>query len=183
MRMIRIVIALVCAACAVLGHPPRARAEAPAADPKAHFRERGRVGVIGAITEDLWKGGVVFEHEHFEAQVLVHLSFTDADNRDVHSGLKLGARLPLGTLNYVAFGAEAGSFAGARADGNSLSKSYELGPYLSIQRYFAATPVMLNLWVNPVQYAHGPTEDSPARDVKRVSVFQTGGFGLAYLFF
>lgn len=169
---------------------PTARAENPppaaaVVDPKLNFRERGRFGVIGAITEDGWKGGVAFQHEHFEAQILGHYAYESKQTHDARLAYKLGGRLPLGTLNYLAFGAEFGHHPGAREQGASLKKDYILGPYLSLQRYFAATPIMLVLWVNPVQYDHAieVDVDGSTKAVPTWRVFQTGGFGLAYLFF
>lgn len=155
----------------------------PANDPKANFHETGRVGVIGAITEDGWKGGLVFEHEYFEAQLLGHGDYTNKHNHDIRLTYKLGGRAPLGTLNYLAFGMEFGHHPGGREDGVSLSHDYFLGPYISLQRYFAATPVMLNLWVNPVQYDHEiDVEDGQAHVNVNWHIFQTGGFGIAYIF-
>lgn len=160
-------------------------ATVPAVDPRANFREHGRFGVLGALTEDMWKGGVIFEHEYFEVQVLAHAGFLSHRTRDVHVINKIGARLPLGTLNYFAFGAEYGPHPGSRDNGISVGKSFQVGPYLSLERYFAATPVMMVLWVNPVQYDHAYVAgaDGHAHPDFGVRVCQTGGFGLSYLFF
>jgi hypothetical protein len=159
-------------------------APAVVADPKLNFHERGRFGLLGAITEDAWKGGVVFEYEYFEAQILGHMSYESKDTHDQRLSYKLGARLPLGTLNYFAFGAELGHHPGGRERGVSLSHDYNLGPYVSLQRYFAATPIMLNLWVNPVQYDHQAVvgDDGKVETTPVWRIFQTGGFGVAYLF-
>jgi hypothetical protein len=170
--------------------PRTALAEEPAVlaaaspDPKLNFREVGRIGVIGAITEDAWKGGLAFEHEHFEVQVLGHMSYESKQTHDQRLSYKLGARLPLGTLNYFAFGGELGHHPGGRENGVSLSGDYTVGPYISLQRYFAATPIMLNLWVNPVQYDHEiDVDENGARAVNVVwRLLQAGGFGLVYLF-
>jgi hypothetical protein len=172
--------ALNLAATAALAEAP---APAPAPEAKAPFREPGRFGVLGAITEDGWKGGLIFEHEYFEAQVLAHASYSSKDTYDIRVSYKLGARMALGTLNYLAFGAEFGSHPGAREDGVSIANDYVLGPYISLQRYFAATPVMLNLWVNPVQYDHElEVVDGHAHANPTWRFFQTGGFGLGYVF-
>ena len=72
------------------------------------FRENGRFGVLGALTNDMWKAGIVFEHEHFEANVLFHAGFRSDDTRDLHLIFKAGGRIPLGTLNYLAIGGEYG---------------------------------------------------------------------------
>ena len=169
--------------------PRVARAEEPAApaapakDPKLNFRENGRIGVAGAITEDAWKGGLVFEHEHFEVQILGQYSYTSKDDHDMRLSYKVGGRLPLGTLNYLAFGVEFGHHPGGKEGGASLADDYILGPYLSLQRYFAATPIMLLLWVNPVQYDHAlEVTGGVATATPTWRVLQTGGFGLAYLF-
>jgi hypothetical protein len=169
-----------CATCAV------AQDAKPAADPKASFREKGRVGVIGALTEDMWKGGAVFEHEHFEVQLLAHFARFLHDSRDVHSMARVGGRVALGTLNYFAAGAEFATHAGSREHGVDTGGAYEVGPYVSLQRYFAATPVMLNLWVNPILYGRSYDLDGPDGSKAKSEVwrfFQSGGFGLAYLFF
>lgn len=161
-------------------------AAAPAlSDVHKSFRETGRFGLIGALTEDMWKGGVVFEHEHFEAQVLAHAGFEADHTRDVHIIMKAGARFALGTLNYLAIGGEFGPHPGSKDHGVSIGGSFQLGPYVSLQRYFAATPVMLCLWVNPVQYDHSivPNAAGTGGTAKNaVRVVQTGGFGIAYLF-
>lgn len=152
---------------------------------KANFREKGRFGLLGAITDEEWKGGVVFEHEYFEAQALAHAAFQSKNNLDVHVVYKLGGRTALGALNYLAYGLEYAHHPGARDQGVSLKKDYYVAPYISLQRYFAATPIMMVLWVNPVQYYHGVSSDGAGQAVttKATRVFQTGGFGLAYLFF
>lgn len=157
---------------------------APVADPKANFHETGRFGVLGALTEDLWKGGAVYEQEHFEVQLLAHAGFEGKRNRDVHMILKVGGRIPLGTLNYLALGAEAGTHVGTKEAGIALDEGYTVGPYVSLQRYFAATPVMLNLWVNPVRFDHVATADGTGGKTtsNAYRVLQAGGFGIAYLF-
>jgi hypothetical protein len=158
----------------------------PAADPKASFREKGRVGVIGALTEDMWKGGAVFEHEYYEVQLLAHFARFEHQSRDVHFMARAGGRVALGTLNYFAAGAELASHAGSRERGVDTGGAFEAGPYVSLQRYFAATPVMLNLWVNPVFYERSYELDGlDGSKAKNTAwrFFQNGGFGLAYLFF
>lgn len=152
-------------------------------DPKANFHETGRIGVLGAITEDGWKGGVIYEYEYFEAQILAHADYESKDSHDIRVSYKLGGRVPLGTLNYLAFGAEFGHHPGGKVDGVSVSHDFLVGPYVSLQRYFAATPVMLNLWVNPVEYDHAvDVEDGRAVTNVAWRIFQTGGFGIAYIF-
>jgi hypothetical protein len=162
---------------------PTAAAAVPP-DPKLNFREQGRFGVLGAITEDAWKGGLAFEHEYFEVQILGHMSYVSKSTHDQRLTYKLGARIPLGTLNYFALGADVSHHPGGREEGVSLSRDYSVGPYISLQRYFAATPIMLNLWVNPVQYDHEVVlGDDGQGEINVVwHVLQTGGFGLAYLF-
>jgi hypothetical protein len=140
-----------------------------------------QLGLLGAITAERWKGGLVFERGHFEAQLLAHASFEAGGNRELDIDLKVGGRLDLGTRNWLALGLELDSFGGSRQDGHSLDGSFVAGPYLSIERYFADTPVMLCLWVNPVRYDR--TKVSGAHDPQHdVRIFQTGGFGIAYLF-
>lgn len=157
----------------------------PPVDPKANFHETGRIGLLGALTEDMWKGGLVFEHEHFEIQVLAHAAFQSNKTRDIHTIYKIGGRIPLGTLNYFAIGGEFGPHPGSKDQGVNVGGSFQVGPYLSLQRYFAATPVMLNLWVNPIQYDHTLVANgSGGKDtINAWRIFQTGGFGIAYLFF
>jgi hypothetical protein len=162
--------------------PPPASPPAPV-DPKANFHETGRIGVLGAITEDGWKGGVIYEYEYFEAQILAHAEYESKDSHDIRLSYKLGGRVPLGTLNYLAFGAEFGHHPSGKIDGVSVSHDFLVGPYVSLQRYFAATPVMLNLWVNPVEYDHAvDVEDGRAVTNVAWRIFQTGGFGIGYIF-
>ena len=141
-----------------------------------------RFGLLGAITEERWKGGFVLELEHFEAQLLAHAGFSSGGDREVDTQLKLGGRLDIGTRNWLAFGAEFDTFAGSREGGHNLGGSFSTGPYLSIQRYFADTPVMLCLWVNPVRYDQLRASGVPGYPQHEVRIFQTGGFGIAYLF-
>jgi hypothetical protein len=154
---------------------------AAAADQEPQAGLYNQLGLLGAITEERWKGGLVFERGHFEAQLLTHFSLEDGDNRELDIDLKLGGRLDLGTRNWLAFGVEFDSFAGSREAGHSLNGSFAVGPYLSIERYFADTPVMLCLWVNPVRYDRTQVEGVSGYPVHDVRVFQTGGFGIAYL--
>jgi len=156
----------------------------PVVDPKANFHETGRFGVLGALTEDMWKGGAVYEHEHFEVQLLAHAGFEGKHDRDVHLIAKVGGRIPLGTLNYLALGGEVGTHVGSKEADKALNGGYTVGPYVSLQRYFAATPVMLNLWVNPVRFDRVATVDSTGEKTayNAYRVFQAGGFGIAYLF-
>ena len=157
---------------------------APPAAPKASFVETGRIGVVGAITDDLWKGGGIYEQEHFEAQLFVHAGFEGHGTRDIHVIGKVGARIPIGALNYFAVGGEFGAHPGATEDHKSVAGAFQVGPYVSLQRYFAATPLMLLLWVNPVLYLREQHPDASGNVVATsiVRVIQTGGFGLAYLF-
>lgn len=166
----------------------RAQAPAPVAPPAAveahpRFVEAGRVGIIGALTEDQWKGGVVYQMERFEAQFLMHMEFATG-RRVFDVSVKVGGRAALGTLNYFAYGGEVRGRPGSKDEGVSVSSDVQFGPYISLERYFAATPVMLCLWVNPVQYDHGVDADGAGGVIREnsVRVFQTGGFGMAYLF-
>jgi hypothetical protein len=190
MRRLTSPLAVILTLAAANGASRTALADEPALpadaklDPKLNFREVGRIGVLGAITEDAWKGGLAFEYEYFEVQVLGHASYESKDTHDQRLSYKVGGRMPLGTLNYFAFGGELGHHPGGRENGVSLSRDYTIGPYISLQRYFAATPIMLNLWVNPVQYDHEIVVDDAGRGAANVvwRLFQAGGFGLAYLF-
>ena len=179
-------ILLSCAALALSSVTTLARAEGNTTPTpiNAHpnFVEPGRFGVIGALTEDNWKGGLVYEHEHFEAQFFVHAVFGDG-LRDIDVSGKVGGRVALGTLNYLAFGGDLRIFPGQKGS-DIRSGSYDVGPYISLERYFAATPVMMCLWVNPVRYDHDrlPNDDGSTTTVNSWQVIRTGGFGLAYLF-
>ena len=148
------------------------------------FRENGRFGVLGALTNDMWKAGIVFEHEHFEANVLFHAGFRSDDTRDLHLIFKAGGRIPLGTLNYLAIGGEYGPHWGSKEYGISTGGSFHLGPYLGLQRYFANTPLMINLWVCPASYEYfeSATPTGAPTATKTMNAFRQGGFGLAYLF-
>jgi hypothetical protein len=161
---------------------PPAAAPAKPVDPRANFVEKGRVGIIGALTEDNWKGGIVYEHEHFELQGFVHAQFGKG-LRDTDVSFKAGGRAALGTLNYLAYGGDFRFFPGQKGS-DTTSSAYDVGPYISLERYFAATPVMMCLWVNPVRFDHDvtPNADGTTSTVNIVQVIRTGGFGLTYLF-
>ena len=98
--------------------------------------------------------------------------------------MKVGGRANLGALNYLAVGGEVALHPGAKDAGIDTSAQYQVGPYVSLQRYFAATPLMMLLWVNPVQYDHslvaGASGKAEAQNT--IQIFRTGGFGLAYMF-
>lgn len=160
------------------------KADAPKEPVKLPFREHGRIGVVGALTEDMWKGGLVFEHENFELQVLAHAGPLGDQERDVHIIMKAGGRINLGTLNYLALGAEYGPHPGSREQGKDIGGTFQAGPYISLERYFAATPVMLVLWVNPIQYDYQVAADGAGGVTREghIRILQSGGFGLAYLF-
>ncbi|MBU3655602.1 MAG: hypothetical protein FGM23_04505, partial [Alphaproteobacteria bacterium] len=57
------------------------------------FRETGRFGVIGAITEDMWKGGFTYLSESWETSVIGHAGI-DSKNKttDIHVIAKAGYR-------------------------------------------------------------------------------------------
>lgn len=151
---------------------------------KEPFHEKGRFGFLGALTDDMWKAGLVFEHEHFEAQVLFHAGFETGDTRDLHFVFKAGGRIPLGALNYLAIGGEYGPHWASKDAGLATGGSFHVAPYVGLQRYFAGTPLMINLWVCPGSYEYFENNDGAGKLVstKTAHVFRQGGFGLAYLF-
>jgi hypothetical protein len=151
---------------------------------KEPFVEKGRFGILGALTDDMWKVGAVFEHQHFEASVLFHAGFESGDTRDLHFIFKAGGRVPLGTLNYLAIGGEYGPHWASKEAGLATGGSFHVGPYMGLQRYFAGTPLMINLWVCPVSYEYFENNDGAGglAKTKTVHAFRQGGFGLAYLF-
>jgi hypothetical protein len=173
---------------------PRAPAATPVSPPtvdtphddkkKEPFHEKGRFGFLGALTDDMWKAGLVFEHEHFEAQVLFHAGFETGDTRDLHFIFKAGGRIPLGALNYLAVGGEYGPHWASKDAGLATGGSFHVAPYVGLQRYFAGTPLMINLWVCPGSYEYFENNDGAGKlaATKTVHVFRQGGFGLAYLF-
>jgi hypothetical protein len=183
---------MLCAALLAMGtslaaSPARAeedKAAAALAAFKASFKEPGRVGILGAITDDLWKGGLVFEHEYFEFILLGHTEIVHKSLGEVHVLSRGGGRTNLGALNYLAYGVELGTHPGARDNGVHVGKGYEIGPYISLQRYFAATPLMITLWVNPFLFEHNVSASPAGGTVSQngLRILQTGGFGLCYLF-
>lgn len=151
------------------------------------FMQEGHFGVLGAITDDLWKGGIVYEGERLEAQVLYHRNDDDGDTSDSHLLTKIGYRWDIGNYNYFVAGAEYGTHPGAKVGGVSVNDTYEAGPYISLERYFSGSNLMLCLWVNPFLYEH-KTDATNNSGVYTKSAtnsrhyFQNGGFGIAYLF-
>ncbi len=154
----------------------------------SEFREEGRFGFLGAITDDLWKGGFVYEHEKFEVQALYHVNWDDGDVVESHLLTKVGYRINLENYNYLAIGAQYNAHPFAHAGDISLSSTYETGPYVSFQRYFPGTNIMLQIWVNPVLFEHAVTAETQSDgSMMAVSsnsrrIMQTGGFGVTYLF-
>jgi hypothetical protein len=148
-----------------------------------NYSDKGRFGVMGAITEDMWKGGFVYEAPDWEFNMIGHYGITDGDTIETHVITKLGARWDIGHQNFFSAGIDYQMHPGRKEAGVSLSSEYQVGPYIGFQRHFAGSPVMLTLWVNPFQFDHGATVNAgQVVHTNSRHFFQTGGFGVAYLF-
>ncbi len=149
------------------------------------FRETGRFGVMGALTEDMWKGGFTYLSESWETSLIGHAGF-DGDNKttDAHIIAKAGYRHNLGSFNYLALGGEFGTHPGSKDKGTDVSGAWNAGAYVALERYFAGTNLMINLWVNPVSYTHELSNNGTGGVLtsNTLRFLQTGGFGIAYLF-
>ncbi|MBX9768239.1 MAG: hypothetical protein K2X47_13275, partial [Bdellovibrionales bacterium] len=143
---------------------------------------------LGALTDDQWKGGFVYQAESWEVNLIGHYGVTKIDNTpdsiETHLIAKVGGRSNLGSYNYFAYGVEYSAHPGRKDKGLDVSDSYAVGPYIALQRYFSGTNLMLNLWVNPFNYERSTDNDgSGGKTVSTINhFFQTGGFGVAYMF-
>ncbi len=149
------------------------------------FRETGRFGVIGALTEDMWKGGFTYLSESWETSLIGHAGIDSTnETTDVHLIAKAGYRHNLGSFNYLALGAEFGTHPGSKDAGADVSGAWNAGAYVALERYFAGTNLMINLWVNPVSYTHNLSNNGTGGVLtsNTLHFLQTGGFGIAYLF-
>ncbi|MBC7387313.1 MAG: hypothetical protein H7301_14270 [Cryobacterium sp.] len=113
-----------------------------------------------------------------------HYCTTEGHTVESHLITKLGLGHSIGHQNFLSYGIDCQAHPGRKESGVSLSSEYQIGPYLGFARYFAGSPIMLSLWVNPFQYDHGASVDGNGQVVHTNSrhFFQTGGFGIAYLF-
>ena len=154
-----------------------------AADGK-DFEETGHFGVLGALTEDMWKGGFAYFAEKWEFNLIGHYGNEGNNTIETHVITKIGYRHNMSNYNYLAVGLDYGSHPGRKSSGISVSDEYQIGPYISFERYFPNTPVMLVLWVNPFQFSHGSEigSDGVKENINSRHFFQTGGFGISYLF-
>lgn len=131
---------------------------------------------------------MVYEGRWLEAQVLYHRNDDDGDTSDSHLLSKVGYRWDIGNSNYFAIGGQYGTHPGAKAHGVKIDDTYEVGPYISLERYFPGSNLMLCLWVNPYLYEHRTDgTEAPTGGFMKVSTnsrhyFQNGGFGISYLF-
>lgn len=147
------------------------------------FKEKGSFGVMGAITEDMWKGGLVYQAESWEFSAIGHLGISDGDNIETHVITRVGLRHNLGASNYFAYGADVQFHPGRKVGGIDVSDAYQIGPYVALERYFAGTNLMISLWVNPFQFDHVTDASAGSKVVSNSRhFFQTGGFGIAYMF-
>ncbi|MBX9768933.1 MAG: hypothetical protein K2X47_16790 [Bdellovibrionales bacterium] len=152
------------------------------------FVEKGSFGVLGAITDDHFKAGFVYQAESWEASLTGHYSVikknAKPDSIKTLAVIKAGGRKNLGSHNYFAYGVEYSAHPGESDQGVDVSDAYSLAPYIALQRYFAGTNLMLSLWVNPFNYNYDSESNGLGGKTNPISnqYFITGGFGVAYLF-
>ncbi len=150
----------------------------------AEFTETGRFGLMGTVTDDLLKAGPVFYSENFEVSAFAHYE-NDSDNTtQLDTMFKVGYRIPLQHSNYLSFGAEYSPEFAQKVSGVSVSGTYKIGPYVGFQRYFAGNHLMLNFWINPFYFESTKQSDGAGGIATFIDhrYFQTGGFGIAWLF-
>ena len=170
---------------------PGEKAAAPVVLNHDDFREPGRFGLIGAITDDAFQFGGIRADEHYEAVLTLDGSFaalggSSAIKRglgDMGVTLRGGPRFSLGHLNYLSLGAQGHTHFFGKDDGVSTLGGYTVGPYVGMSRNFAGTPLMITLWVLPYEFSRELMNDGAGNQVslEEHKFFQAGGFGLAYL--
>ena len=155
------------------------------------FKEPGRFGFVGAITEDAFQFGGTRVGEHYEVVLTADASFASIHGSsalkgglgDVGITLRGGPRFSLGHLNYLSFGVQGHTHVFGKDDGVSTDGAYTIGPYIGLHRNFAGTPLMISLWVLPYEFSRDVMNDGSGGRVtlEQHQFFQAGGFGLAYL--
>lgn len=100
---------------------------------------------------------------------------------DIGVELRVGKRFNIGSFNYFSAGAFAQTELFAVTSGVQSNGHYLAGPYIGFQRHFSGTNLMLTLYVLPVNYTYTPAFQGVA-STQGWQFFQTGAFGLAYLF-
>lgn len=169
--------------------PAPVPAEAPA--PKSHDTvETGHFGLVGAVTNDGFQSGLTRVGEHYEAVLTADASFAALKSSSGVSGatgdlgltMRAGPRISLGSLNYLALGAQGHRIFFGKDNGVSTAGSFTVGPYVGLERRFAGTPLMISLWVLPYQFSHEYLADGGKQvTIDTHQFFQGGGFGLTYL--
>ena len=142
-------------------------------------KEPGRTGLLGAVTDDLFKFGLVRLEENWELNLLAHGEYSDSDNHQVDVMARTGVRWNLGAYNYGVLGAQVQTLVDGKVGGATTAGTLQAGPYVGLERYFAGTNIMISLWVNPYYYDREKLGDT---SVVTHRVLQNGGFGVAYLF-
>jgi hypothetical protein len=167
------------------------------------YVEPGRWGVQWTVTEDTVFVGLAYDSDKYD------FLFNISGHTYIGSGgptqsypinTHFGLRENLGSQNYfayglaanvVAFGTDYGSGVGssftapapAGAQGVDIAGAGRVGPYIALQRHFAHSGLMLNVWTMPYAYQ---TNIVNANNQKVVTndhrFFESGGIGIAYLF-
>ena len=161
--------------------------EKPVVD-KNHFKEPGRFGLVGAITQDGFQFGGARIAEHYQVVLTADASYGtvsggSGSTGDVGTTLRVGPRFGLGQLNYLVIGGQGHVSLFGRDNGVSTMGQFSAGPYVGLERHFAGTPLMISLWVLPYQISREVSNDGAGgRQVMlNHEFFQGGGFGLTYL--
>ncbi len=173
--------------------PPATPPSAPPATVLNHddFKEPGRFGFVGAITDDAFQFGGTRVGEHYEVVLTLDASFASIHGSSALKGglgdigvtVRGGPRFSLGHLNYLSLGVQGHESFFGKDDGVSTEGSVAIGPYVGVHRNFAGTPLMISLWVLPYEFTRELMNDGAGNQVslEQHRFFQAGGFGLAYL--
>lgn len=153
------------------------------------YVEPGRFGTEFLMTTGNMQVGGIYVSDSFEAALDFAGQWGTGGNSpaksdsDYGAEVRLGKRFNIGDFNYIVLGLDGSTNAGS-SGGVSIAGTYNVGPYVAVERHFSGTHIMLNAYVLPVNYFHSVGNDGNGNKVNTnsVEVFYEGGVGIAYLF-
>lgn len=131
------------------------------------------------IFDGFFSVGLLRYTENYSTGIFASSSINDAPNKTqvVTPGWFGGPRFRIYDGTFLAFGVDVFAQLG-RILGEQIDGSYGLGPYISIEQYLTPN-LILAAWIHPYFFDH-QQRANVATDVNRI--FNSGGFGLSYLF-
>ena len=166
------------------------------------YVEPGRHGFQLSVTEDTVFGGYTYKSNHFDALFNFSGHSYGSGNQPFSYPINAhaGYRINIGDHNYIAtglavnfvlFGKDYGNGAGNQlvlpnnpsAHGVSLFGMGRYGNYVSLQRHFPHSNLMIELWTMPYAYQLNIMNANGQKVVSHDNrYFESGAVGIAYLF-